>query len=133
MRRVVAFLMLLFSWPVSIVHRAVNDMPLDKVRWIVFDKSIEQSVAWYICDTGRMVSVILFIFGVWLLCGRLGKMVYFLISALLILSIIDLVHYWLWFQRNEYVVFIEGLVMIGTPMLIFKHESNRNSSHEKTN
>jgi hypothetical protein len=50
-----------------------------------------------------------------------------LLRALMIMSVVDIVHYWLWFRRNEYVLTLEGLIMIASTAIIVKKTWNKPS------
>lgn len=76
-----------------------------------------QDVQYYWFDTGNMLSTTLIILS--LLVIRTKTPSYRLaLSVVLIISIIDIIHYWLCFKQCEAIVTMEGLLMLLAAFII---------------
>lgn len=76
-----------------------------------------QDVQYYWYDTGNMISTTLIILSLVIIRHKTPS--YRLaLSVVLIISIIDLIHYWLCFKQLEALVTLEGLLMILAALLI---------------
>lgn len=122
MRNRIALVLLCLSWPVCILHRFWNKYPERKVSWIVLDKTVEQDFRWYYVYNELWLSSTLVIVA-FLICKRKTKDIRIALRSLVGISIADIINYWLWFRRNEYALFIEGLIMFVGTILIFKNDS----------
>jgi hypothetical protein len=78
---------------------------------------VEQDAQWYICDTGNMLSfsIILLSFAI-----LRKKTPYYQITlrAVFLISIIDIIHYWVCYKQNEWILQLEGLIMLLAALLI---------------
>src|SRR6266540_4155703 len=99
-RNDLSLLLLFLSWPVCLIHRFWNNKPPDKVNWFVTGE-IKQDVQWYLADTGKKTTK----FQIALL-------------AVFLISLIDIVHYWVCFKQNEWILTLEGLIMLLAALLI---------------
>ena len=118
MRNRIAAVLLWLTWPVCIIHRAWNNEPLTPVRWIIFDKSVEQDFRWYIVYSELWLSATLVIAAVLIMKSKTRTIV-LLLWALFCISIVDIVNYWLWFRRSELMLTLEGLIMVVFSAIIF--------------
>lgn len=118
MRNRIALILLFFSWPVCVVHRMWNNRPVEKVQWIVFDKTVEQDFRWYWVYNELWLSAIL-VLAAFLMMKRKTRSIRIALWALCLVSVEDIINYWLWFRRNEPVLTIEGLTMFMAAILIF--------------
>lgn len=76
-----------------------------------------QDVQYYWFDTGNMLSTTLIILSLVLIRQKTPS--YRLaLSVVLIISIIDLIHYWLCFKQLEALVILEGILMILAALII---------------
>lgn len=83
-----------------------------------------QDVQWYILDTGNMLSVSMIILSFWII-DRKTPSYRIALNAVLIISIIDIIHYWLCFKQSELIVLVEGIIMLLAALLIlFKRWKN---------
>lgn len=112
--------LLFLSWPVCLVHRFWNNSPAHKVNWFVTGE-VKQDVQWYIYDTGNMISVS-FILLSFLLIQKKTINYHIALLAVFLISIIDIIHYWLCFKQNESIVLMEGLIMLLAALLIIKRK-----------
>lgn len=78
---------------------------------------IKQDAQWYICDTGNMLSATLILLSL-LLIRMKTKNYQIALLAVFLISIIDIIHYWLYFKQNEWIVQLEGLIMLLAALLI---------------
>lgn len=115
-RNDLSLLLLFLSWPVCLVHRLWNNKPPNKVNWFMIG-DVKQDVQWYIYDTGNMLSVSLIILSL-LLIRTKTKNYQIALLAVFLISIIDIIHYWLFFKQNEWIVQLEGLIMLLAALLI---------------
>jgi hypothetical protein len=45
-----------------------------------------------------------------------------LVGSFLLISIIDIGHYWLYYKRNDYVIWLESFILVGTGVvMLLKH------------
>lgn len=78
---------------------------------------VKQDVQWYIYDTGNMLSFSLILLSFVLVQKKTINYQIALIAVFLI-SIIDIIHYWICFKQNDSIVLIEGLIMLLAALLI---------------
>ena len=78
---------------------------------------IKQDVQWYICDTGNMLSFT-FILLSFVLVNRKTPSYLIALKAVLIISIIDIIHYWVCYKQSELIILMEGLIMFLAASLI---------------
>jgi len=117
-RTSLSIVLLFLSWPVVLVHRYWNHRPPLKLDLILFE-SVEQDIQWYIKDTGDIVSITLILaaFYVYVASTRMKIAV----GSFLLISIIDIGHYWLWFKRNEHIVTLEfAILVVASLAMVFK-------------
>lgn len=117
------------SWPVCLVHRQWNTEDLRAVSWIMCDKTVSQDFRWYWVANEIWLSQTLIIAAILIMKSK-TFVIRTLILALLIVSIIDIVNYWFWFRRNEWMLDLEGLVMIVATVIIY-NKNVRNNHNEK--
>lgn len=121
-RTSLSIVLLFLSWPVVLVHRFWNNRPPLVLDLIAYEK-VEQDIQWYIKDTGDLVSVI-FLLSAFYLHVQSTRMK-IAVGSFLLISIIDIGHYWLWYKRNEYVVQFEFIILIVAAILMaFKFKRN---------
>ena len=126
MRNRVATILLFLSWPVCVIHRIWNSEPLREVSWIRYDRSVSQDFRWYWVYNELWLSALFVLVAFTISKGKTMAMT-ILLRALMIMSVVDIVHYWLWFRRNEYVLTLEGLIMIASTAIIVKKTWNKPS------
>lgn len=78
---------------------------------------VKQDVQWYIYDTGNMLSVTLIILSL-ILIPKKTKNYQIALLAVFLVSIIDIIHYWICFKQNNSIVLLEGLIMLLAALLI---------------
>jgi hypothetical protein len=122
MRNRIAAVLLLLSWPVCLIHKAWNNYPLTQVHWVVFDKTVYEDFRWPIFHAELWLSAV-FVLLAWLIAVSKTRTLRILIWANLIISAIDIVHYWLFFRRNEWFLAGEGMVMVVATIIITTHAS----------
>lgn len=112
-----SIILLFLSWPVCLVHRFWNNKPPHKINWFIAI-DIKQDVQWYIYDTGNMLSFTLILLSFILLKNK-SKSYNQVLFAVFLISIIDIIHYWVCYKQNEWVVTLEGMIMFLAALLIF--------------
>lgn len=111
------YLLLIMAWPLHCVHRFWNNAPARNVDWFLFaDK--KQDIQWYIADIGGLLSITCILWAFYIF-AKGTKQLRFITGTLLLISITDIIHYWLWYQQNEVVVYLQGLIMIAASLIIF--------------
>lgn len=107
---------LMLAWPVSCIHHLWNHRLPCKVSWfLLINKS--QDIQWYIADTGRMLAVTFILAACYLLVKR--GAIKWLIGALALISIIDIIHYWLYFSQAHEIILLQGIMMIAASIKAF--------------
>lgn len=124
MRNRIAIILLFASWPVCILHRWWNNDPFRLVSWIIFDPTVKQDFRWYLVYNELWLSAV-FVLLAWLISTRKTRTIRFLILGNLAISGIDIVNYWLFFRRNEWMLLSEGLAMLITIIFIFRNDLKR--------
>lgn len=115
-RNDLSLLLLFLSWPVCLVHRFWNNKRPNKVNWFMTGE-IEQDVQWYICDTGNMLSFTLILLS-FLIIRTKTKNYQIALLAVFLVSVIDIIHYWVCFKQNNSIVLLEGIIMLLAALLI---------------
>lgn len=82
---------------------------------------VMQDEQWYICDTGNMLSFSLILLS-FLLIRKKTINYHIALLAVFLISIIDIIHYWLCYKQNESIVLMEGLIMLLAALLIIKRK-----------
>jgi hypothetical protein len=118
-RTSLSIVLLFLSWPVVLVHRYWNHRPPLKLNLIAFEK-VEQDIQWYIKDTGDMLSITLILAAFFVAVK--STYLKLLVGSFLLISIIDIGHYWLYYKRNDYVIWLESFILVGTGVvMLLKH------------
>jgi hypothetical protein len=117
MRNRIAAVLLLLSWPVCLIHRAWNSYPLTPVHWILFDKSVYEDFRWALMYNELWLSAVLVLIAM-LLMTRRTRTLRILLWANLLISAVDIIHYWLYFRRNEWFLAGEGMIMVVATIII---------------
>lgn len=130
MRNRIAEILLWLSWPVCLLNRAWNNHPSYSASWIIFDRSVRQDFRWYIVYNQLWLSATLVIMAI-LICTRLTFRIRIVSLSLLIVSFIDIVHYWLFFRRNEWFLFGEGVIMAVAAIIRFYAKYAKSTINEK--
>ena|SRR5688572_26312919 len=107
--------LLFLSWPVVLVHRYWNHRPPLKLNLIAFE-DVEQDIQWYVKDTGDLLSITLILAAFFVAVKSFYEKV--VTGSFLLISIIDIGHYWLWYKRNEYVLWLEFFIIIGAGLVM---------------
>ena len=94
------------------------------VSWIIFDPTIKQDFRWYLVYNELWISAVFVLFA-WLISTRKTRTIRFLILGNLAISGIDIVNYWLFFRRNEWMLLSEGFAMLITIIFIFRNDLKR--------
>ena len=128
MRNNLALILLYSSWPVCLVNRFWNNAPSKNVSWIILDRTVNQDFRWYMVYNELWLSAVLVLLS-FVICTRKTKSIRILVKALICVSLVDIVNYWLWFRRNENALILEGVIMLVATVLICKNESTK--PHEK--
>lgn len=82
---------------------------------------VKQDVQWYVYDSGNMLSFS-FILLSFILVRKKTINYHIALLAVFLISIIDIIHYWLCFKQNESIVLMEGLIMLLAALLIIKRK-----------
>jgi hypothetical protein len=115
-----SIILLFLSWPVVLVHRYWNHRPPLKLNLIAFE-DVNQDIQWYIKDTGDLVSITLILASFYVYVASTMKIV---VGSFLLISIIDIWHYWLWYKRNPYVLWVEfGILIVAGLLMMFKYKN----------
>lgn len=99
------------------------------MRWILLDRSVSQDFRWYWVYNELWVSQT-FVLLAFLIMRSRTFAIRCLLRALVAVSIIDIVNYWLFFRRQEWLLAAEGMIMVVASYIIFNHDSN--PTNEKT-
>jgi hypothetical protein len=119
-RTSLSIILLFLSWPVVLVHRFWNNRPVKVLDLILYEK-VEQDIQWYIKDTGDLVSITLILAAFYVYVTSIRMKI--VAGSFLLISIIDIWHYWFWYRRNEYVVGLEFIILIAAGVLLmFKYK-----------
>jgi hypothetical protein len=114
----VAAILLWLTWPVCLVNRIWNNAPFKPVKWIIFDKTVDQDWRWYLVYNELWLSAFFVILAMLIMKYRTHTII-LLLWALFFVAIVDIVNYWLWFRRNEIALGLEGLIMVAFSAIIF--------------
>jgi len=132
MRNRIAVILIFLSWPVCVVHRIWNNVPLANVKWIVFDKTVNQDFRWYCVYSELWISA-LFVLISFIITRRKTRNLQIALWGVFWVSIVDIFNYWLFFRRNELMLTLEGLIMFVAAIIIFKNDNTASkSNHAKT-
>ena len=122
MRNRIAAVLLYASWPICLIHRIWNKVPYRPVHWVVYDKTVYEDFRWPIFHVELWLSAF-FVLLAWLIATYQTRTIRILLWANLWISVIDLVHYLFFFRRNEWLMATEGMIMVGTTVIITIHAS----------
>lgn len=122
MRERIAIMLLFASFPVCVIHRMWNNVPIHPVRWIIFDKTVEEDFRWHFVYCELWISSF-FVLVSFLITNRKTRKLQIALWSLIWVSVVDIVNYWLFFRRQELLLTLEGLIMLTSAILIFKYES----------
>lgn len=130
-RNDLSLICLYLSWPVCLVHRFWNDRPPQEADLFLFPVehpktggSITQDIQYYVFDTGNMLSVSLILLSFILLKKKNYEYTVSLVTVFIV-SLIDILHYWLYFKQNEFIVFSESLMMIAASAFVIIRNTKR--------
>ena len=123
MRNRIAAVLLFASWPVTIIHRKWENEPVTPVSWIKFDSTIFQDFRWYWVANELWLSAVLVLLA-WMISTIKTYTLRILLWANLLISVIDIIHYWLFFRRNLWFLAGEGMIMVLATVIITIHASN---------
>jgi hypothetical protein len=116
------YIFLFLSWPVILVHRYWNNRPPLKLKLVPFE-DIEQDIQWYIKDTGDMLNISLILLAFYLSVKSIREKI--VVGSFLLISIIDIIHYWLFYKRNEYFIILEFIIVISSALLVGVKQKQR--------
>jgi hypothetical protein len=114
-KKYVAYILLVISWPVSLIHRIWTNHKPDNKAWFLFKPEIEQDIQWYIADTGNMLAVLLVLLALYLYHKYLNVShsdVPFLLKGLILMQVIEIFHYWLYFKQSDIVLILQGFILL---------------------
>ena len=131
MKERIALGLVFLSWPVCIVNRCWQNAPFHPVRWIIFDKTVNQDFRWYFVYNELWLSAF-FALVAFLIIDRKTRKLQIALWSVFWVSIVDIINYWLWFRRNELALTSEGIIMLFGAILILKHGSTHHHN-EKAN
>lgn len=123
-RKTIILLLLLFSVPITNIHRFLNSSPVDPMSFPL-NPNVTTDIQWYILDVCTMLSFV-FILAAFVLYIfsdlQKDKDCIILILTVLTVALVDIVHYVLWFKQNEWVLIIESIILIsGTIIMLLRH------------
>ena len=127
----VAYIMFVLSWPVTLVHRAWNNSPVNVKSWFVYRPDVSQDFQWYIADTGNMLGLLFILLAIYVYlrwAHNSHGTIAILVLGLIFMQVLDIVNYWLFFKQNETILYFQGAILIFFLCftLLFK---NANHSH----
>ena len=126
MRNRIAAVLLLASWPVCLIHRQWQKLPLTPVSWIQYDSTVLQDFRWYLFANELWLSAV-FVLVAWLISTGKTRTLKILILANLLISVIDIVHYWLFFRRNIWFLSGEGtVIVVATVIITYNASTHKN-------
>jgi len=132
----VSLILLFLSWPVCLIHGYWNNKEPNRGHWFMTEVSnpdgtrFTQDIQWYLYDTGNMISTTLIILSLYIVKQKTPSY-RIALSAILLVSIIDILHYWVCYKQNHLIITLEGLIMIIASSLITFRKWNKESKSGK--
>jgi len=130
-RNDLSLICLFLSWPVCLVHRCWNNRPPQAVNWFLLpvrdprtEELITQDVQYYIFDTGNMLSFSLILLSFILLKKKTYEYTVLLVTVFIV-SLIDILHYWVYYKQSEFILLIESLMMIAASAFVTIRNTTR--------
>lgn len=120
-------ILLFLAWVVSVTHRVLNNYPPTAISF-PYSKATTD-IQWYVLDIGQMVSVLLILvcFALYIMSGiKKDENIFILILTLLIVQLLDIVHYVLWFKQSEIMFFCENAIIITGIILTVVNNGRKN-------
>jgi hypothetical protein len=119
MKKTVSYFLLILCWPITNIHRYWNDQPVNAGKWIVFEEYMKQprDIQWYVKDTSDMLCVTMILLA-FLLAIR-DRVLKIIVRGFLIVSLLDIVHYWLYYKHNEYFLLAESVVLFASIIVAY--------------
>lgn len=108
-------MMLILSWPVNNIHRLLNDAPPKMVAWYPMAPNKVEDIQWYVHDVCQNISYLLIFIAIYLYTQwpkRKDPDINVVICSLLITHIVDFFHYLGWHRSNEWILTLEGLLLL---------------------
>lgn len=118
--------LLFLSWIVANMHRAWNNIPIQVIHPIPFERSYEITFHWYAHFILKDISYILIFLSILLYINshlKRDKDVLICFGAVFVIQMTDLIHYILFARHNEYVLFLQGLIMLSAALIILLKKS----------
>jgi hypothetical protein len=113
-----------------VIHRYWEKEPVTPVSWIIFDKTVYQDFRYYYIYNELWLSAV-FVLLAWMISTAKTYTLRILLLANLLISAIDIVHYWLFFRRSPVFLAAEGMVMVVATVIITinasKHRNEKTS------
>lgn len=116
-------LILLFVWwPVNNLHRLLNNTPAQMLHLFPFAPTCTEDIQWHVHSICESISYLCIFIGIRLYIGQLRNRqiaIDQVIDLIIILQIVDLIHYLGWHRRSEIILTLEGLMFIACALRIF--------------
>jgi hypothetical protein len=116
-RNRIAAVLLLASWPVCLIHRHWEKEPVTPVSWILFDKTVCEDFRWVYVANELWLSAV-FVLLAWAISTSKTRTLRILLWANLLISVVDIVHYWTFFRRSAWFLAGEGMIMVVATVII---------------
>jgi hypothetical protein len=118
MKKNLAIIFMLLSWPVSVIDRTLNSHPIDERYFYPLAPYVKNDIQWYVKDISGCIAYI-FIFSALLLTAKIPPRITIIFKALFLIQLIDLIHYLLWYRHSEVILAAEGVVMLYATVKLF--------------
>jgi hypothetical protein len=123
-KRNIILLLLIISWPLSLLDRLWNGSPVNIIHPFVFAPEYWKDVQWFVHDLGYTSGYICILCGLWIYANspflvRTDKGIKWMFKCVFVLQICDLPHYILWAKHNEIVLFLEGAYFLYCSLQLF--------------
>lgn len=126
-RKGIIIILLGISWPVDNIHRLLNAHKEWPGHWYPFRSDYIEDLQWYIHDLCQAVSYLLIFIAIQLYISSLLRKdsdISLIFKSILIMQILDVIHYIGWHRTSELVLIIEGLFFLYISIKIIKKHTH---------
>jgi ABC-type iron transport system FetAB permease component len=107
------------------IHRAWNNTEPVEGYWFPLDPDYKCTWHWYIHTILKDISFLLILFALWLYARsgmKRDKSVVWALGTVLIVQLIDLLHYVLWARHSEVILALQGGIMLYSAIKVWINE-----------
>lgn len=123
-RKSYILLLMFLQWPLFNLYRLWGSRPRVERRPFLFNEEV-QSAQWHLRFLGDTLGYALLLLAVWLYVNgnyKKDRDVITIFGAVLINQLIDIFHYIGFNRHSEWIVFIEGFVMLFAGIILFDRQ-----------